>query len=149
MQKYVLAAALGLVLVGCSSGEAAEPAQGNAKGSTTVSVRVAAASATKSEDSLKQAATELDDRLAANDIHGAWGLYSQRCQAEIGDIDSYKILMDLHFKGRHPQIVERTVRVNGAMGQVVSVDKDPAAPAHAMDPRTWTFIDGRWVFDHC
>ena len=71
MRKYVLAAALGLVLVGCSSGESAEPAQAKGKGSTTVAGHVAAASATKSEDSLKQAATELDDRLAANAIQGA------------------------------------------------------------------------------
>ena len=33
--------------------------------------------------------------------------------------------------------------------QVVSIDDDPNAPASAMNPRTWTFIDGRWQFDSC
>jgi hypothetical protein len=51
--------------------------------------------------------------------------------------------------GRKPQYSGVTVRVNGSSGQVVSIDDDPNAPASAMNPRAWTFIDGRWQFDNC
>jgi hypothetical protein len=150
MQKYVLAGALALALVGCSSEEKSEPAPARAQAGATTSVKVATASVDKSEESLKHAAEELDNRIAARDIPGAWNLYSQRCQADMNNsLDSFKMMLDLHFEGRHPQIVDHTVRVQGSMGQVVTIDKDPNAPAHAMNPRTWTFIDGRWLFDNC
>jgi serine/threonine protein kinase, bacterial len=65
----------------------------------------------------------------------------------IGDVDSYKLFLEAFFDGRNPQYSDVTVRVNGSSGQVVSIDNDPNARS-AMNPRTWTFIDGRWQFDN-
>jgi hypothetical protein len=58
-------------------------------------------------------------------------------------------MLELFYAGRTPNYTGWTVRVNGSSGQVVTVDADPSAPASAMNPRTWTLIDGRWQFDNC
>jgi len=79
----------------------------------------------------------------------AYKFYSQRCKAIIGDLEAYKAELDAFFAGRNPQYTSATAQVNGSSGHVVSVDEDPSAPASAMNPRTWTFIDGRWQFDNC
>ncbi|MGF7124536.1 hypothetical protein [Rhodococcus sp. BE178] len=98
---------------------------------------------------LRDAAEALDLAAAAKDADTAWDFYSQRCQAEIGDVESYRRLLDAFYAGREPRPTSWTVRVIGSSGQVVTVDADPNAPAHAMEPRTWTLIDDRWQFDNC
>lgn len=65
------------------------------------------------------------------------------------DVERYRALMEVNFEGRTPQVESITAKVNGSSGQVVTVDTDPNAPADSMNPRTWTFIDGRWQFDNC
>jgi hypothetical protein len=45
-------------------------------------------------------------------------------------------------------ILRRRGGANGSSLQVVSIDDDKNAPASALTPRTWTFIDRRWQFDN-
>lgn len=101
------------------------------------------------EDQLRAAAEALDRSATARDDETAWSFYSQRCKNEIGSIEVYGQILDAFYAGRTPNYTDWTVRVNGSSGQVVTVDSDPSAPASAMNPRTWTFIDGRWQFDSC
>lgn len=102
------------------------------------------------EGDLKAAAVGLNNAISANDAPAAWGYYSQRCQAQLGDsLETFQALMDSHYADRSPKVESVTVRVNGSSAQVVTVDNDPAAPANSMEPKTWTFIDGRWQFDNC
>lgn len=102
------------------------------------------------EDEVRVAAEGLSAALEANDATGAWGYYSQRCKALMGDsVEQYRAMMDIQYSDRNPQVESHTVRVNGSSAQVVTVDSDPAAPADSMNPRTWTFIDDRWQFDNC
>lgn len=79
----------------------------------------------------------------------AWEYYSQRCKDQIGTLENYSTMLDEFFKGRAPQFESVTANVRGSSAQVASIDKDPNAPASAMLPRTWTFIDGTWQFDNC
>ena len=79
----------------------------------------------------------------------AWAHDSQRCKDKIGGLESYSNMLDVFFAGRTPQYVSANAKVSSSSAQVVSMDKDPSAPAAAMQPRTWTFIDGRWQFDNC
>ena len=108
-----------------------------------------AASTESSEDQLRAAAEALDRSATARDDETAWSFYSQRCKNEIGSIEAYGQVLDAFYAVRTPNYTDWTVRVNGSSGQVVTVDADPSAPASAMNPRTWTFIDGRWQFDNC
>jgi len=141
MRKILGLAVIPLALAACSS------EQGSTTETTSV-VRVASSDA-KSEETLKQRAHELDVLAAQRQDSKAWEMYSQRCQAQIGDLHTYSIILDEFFRGRNPNYTGVTVKVNGSSAQVVSTDTDPAAPASGMMPRTWTFIDGQWVFDNC
>lgn len=124
-------------VVGCSSTDS-DPVSEPAK-ATTVS----------QDDQLRESAEQLDKLAVAGDYDAAWEYYSQRCQGIIGNVDTYKILLDAHYKDWNPNPTDWIVRTNGSSAQVVTVDSDPSAPKSAMDPRTWTFIDGRWQFDNC
>ncbi len=102
-----------------------------------------------SKEALEIRAHELDVLASRGDAQAAYAYYSQRCKNEIGELASYEAFLKEWLKGRNPQYSETTARVDGASGRVVSIDNDPNAPASALDPRTWTFIDGRWMFDNC
>ncbi|TQC41781.1 hypothetical protein EEB14_52695 [Rhodococcus sp. WS4] len=115
----------------------------------TAPVSATPAVAADQKTALRDSAEQLDKLAASGDAEAAYEFYSQRCKGKIGTIDTYKILLDLHYKDRDPQPTDWTVKVNGSSGQVVTVDADPNAPADAMNPRTWTYIDGRWQFDNC
>ncbi|MFE4456826.1 hypothetical protein ACFROC_05640 [Nocardia tengchongensis] len=143
MQKHVLVSALALALVGCSSQEAAAPAPATTAAATTV------ATATADPAALRKAAEELDRAATRRDTATAYGFYSQRCKSKIGTEETYGHMLDVFYDHRTPNYTDWVVKVNGSSGQVVTVDSDPSAPASAMDPRTWTFIDGRWQFDNC
>jgi serine/threonine protein kinase, bacterial len=107
------------------------------------------AAAANSKEALEAAAHQLDVLASQGKAADAYEFYSQRCKNIIGDLDSYRAELDVFFEGRNPQYSSATAKVNGSSGQVVSIDDDPSAPASAMNPRTWTFIDGRWQFDNC
>lgn len=100
-------------------------------------------------DELIDSAEDLDRLAAAGKAEAAWDYYSQRCKNVIGGIDSYRATLNYIFKDRDPKYAGVTVRINGSSAQVVTVDESPTAPASSMDPRTWTYIDGRWQFDNC
>lgn len=127
---------------GCSSPEPSPV-------STVVSTSPVPTVAANSKEALESAAHKLDVLASQGKAAEAYEFYSQRCKNIIGDLDSYKIFLESWLEGRNPQYSGVTVKVNGSSGQVVSVDNDPKAPASTMNPRTWTFIDGRWQFDNC
>ncbi|WP_139794586.1 hypothetical protein [Prescottella equi] len=138
------------VLTACSS-DSEEPKAAlvpdNSTSATTNTVVDAPASSP--EDQLRETAKDLELGIIGGDPARAWSHYSQRCKNAIGDLDTYRSMMEVFYKDRNPQPTEWIARVNGSSGQVVTVDADPDAPAHSMEPRTWTFIDGRWQFDNC
>lgn len=98
---------------------------------------------------LEHASELLNDRILAGDADGAWKHYSKRCRDIIGSIEIYKMMLDVKYSERQPEIVDRTVKVEGSSGQVVSLDADPNAPSWSAKPRTWTYIDDRWQYDNC
>ena len=103
-----------------------------------------------SKETLETRAHQLDLLASQGDAAAAYNFYSQRCKNIIGDLDSYKAVLTEWLRGRSPQYSNNvTAKVNGSSAQVVSIDSDPNAPANAMTPRTWTFIDGQWQFDNC
>jgi serine/threonine-protein kinase len=102
-----------------------------------------------SREAVERSAHELDVLASNRQDSKAWEFYSQRCKNIIGSLENYSRELDLFFRGRSPHYESATARVNGSSAQVVSIDNDPSAPASAMQPRTWTFIDGRWQFDNC
>lgn len=102
-----------------------------------------------SKEALESAAHQLDVLATQRDASAAYEFYSQRCKSIIGDLDSYRAFLAAWLEGRNPQYSGVVVKVNGSSGQVVSIDDDPNAPVSTMNPRTWTFIDGRWQFDNC
>ena len=147
---YASIAAATFVLVACSP-STVESTQ-DAQASTVRSVPEVLDPATTQTDpasELRRAAEQLDRSATARDLETAWSFYSQRCKNEIGSIEAYGAVLDSFYRGRTPNYTDWTVRVNGSSGQVVTIDSDPSAPASAMNPRTWTFIDGRWQFDNC
>jgi outer membrane murein-binding lipoprotein Lpp len=95
----------------------------------------------QSKEALERSAHELDVRAARREDARAWEYYSQRCKDQIGSLENYSTVLDEFFKGRAPQFGGVTANVRGSSAQVVSIDKDPNAPASAILPRTWTFID--------
>lgn len=105
--------------------------------------------APNSKEALEAAAHRLDMLAAQGDAAGAYALYSQRCKLIIGNLEDFRSILEIFFKDRNPKYVSATANINGSHGQVVSIDEDPSAPADSMNPRTWTFIDGRWQFDNC
>ena len=129
--------------VGCSPSDA-----GSANATIAASATTTVA-APNSKEALESAAHQLDLLASQGNASAAYEFYSQRCKNIIGDVESYKAFLAAWLEGRKPQYSGVTVRVNGSSGQVVSIDDDPNAPASAMNPRTWTFIDGRWQFDNC
>lgn len=154
MRIVATAVSLCLVLAGCSTGSNDSPSTPVATqpSSTEISPETpgSEALAPTPEDEVRVAAEGLSAALEANDATGAWGYYSQRCKALMGDsVEQYRAMMDIQYSDRNPQVESHTVRVNGSSAQVVTVDPDPAAPADSMNPRTWTFIDDRWQFDNC
>jgi serine/threonine-protein kinase len=124
-----------MVAVGCSS--------------DTNGARAPSQPSPRSKEAVERSAHELDVLAASRQDAKAWAYYSQRCKDKIGSLNNYSNLLDVFFKGRTPKYESATARVNETSAQVVSIDKDPSAPASAMQPRTWTFIDGRWQFDNC
>ncbi len=108
-----------------------------------------AAPAANSKEALEIRAHQLDVLASQGDANAAYRFYSRRCKNIIGNLDSYKAFLTEWLKGRNPQYLDVTVKVNGSSGQVVSIDNDPNYPPSSMDPRTWTFIDGEWQFDNC
>ncbi|MFI6865347.1 hypothetical protein [Nocardia sp. NPDC050406] len=135
------ALALG-ILTGCSSTDSETARQDGTS---------AALADPQSEEALKQAAHTLNVLAAQRNYTNAWAYYTKRCQDKIGSLEAYKSFMDLWLEDRHPQYDRDgvSVRITGTSAQVVTVDKDPAAPAHTDDPRTWTFTDNHWLFDNC
>ncbi|WP_200171098.1 hypothetical protein [Tomitella cavernea] len=101
------------------------------------------------EEELIRSAEDLDHLAADGEAEAAWAYYSQRCKDLIGGLSSYRALLNHIFKDRTPEYGGVTVRIDGSSAQVVTVDNSPTAPAGSMDPRTWTYIDGRWQFDNC
>lgn len=150
--RYLLATAafaVTTVLTACStSGEVSGGADEPARAATTVQPAVAVDEASP-EEQLRAAAKELELGIVGGDAATAWKHYSQRCRNIIGGLDAYESLMEIYYQGREPKPTDWVVKVNGSSGQVVTVDADPGAPASALNPRTWTFIDGRWQFDNC
>jgi hypothetical protein len=144
-------------LSACSSGTDAKSAGGaQASSPNLVTSQPAASTAEPSPSTAEtsegqlRAAAEMLDRAATNrDLETAWSFYSQRCKYDIGSVEVFGHILDSFYAGRTPKYTDWTVRVNGSSGQVVTVDSDPNAPASVMNPRTWTFIDGRWQFDNC
>ncbi|WP_280350369.1 hypothetical protein [Nocardia abscessus] len=130
-----------LGLVGCS--EESTTAQ------TAPETTTQAAVDGPTEAGLRQAADSLNAAITRRDAATAWGHYSQRCQSLVGSQRVYEIMLENEYKGRNPSSTVAKVTVNGASGQVVSVDSDPAAPASSSAARTWTFISGKWQFDAC
>lgn len=102
------------------------------------------------EKDLERSAVELNDALAAGDAETAWGYYSSRCKQWVGNsLIQYRSLMREAYEGRSPDIESVSVSVNGSAGQVITIDNDPAAPPDSMRPKTWSLIDGKWVYDNC
>lgn len=151
----VMAATAAVIVAGCSNGADADPSPAgrgaavSAENSSQTVTAPTGPAAPSRGDRLIAAATDLNHRAANGDYRKAWQYYSQRCKNIIGGLESYGYQMDYLFKDRDPEWAGVTVRINGSSAQVVSVDKSATAPAGAMDPRTWTFIDGRWQFDNC
>lgn len=145
-----VALAAAAVLTACSSDFEEPKAVLVPDGSTSATTNtVADAPASSPEDQLRETAKDLELGIIGGDAARAWSHYSQRCKNAIGDLDIYRSMMEVFYKDRNPQPTKWIARVNGSSGQVVTVDADPDAPAHSMEPRTWTFIDGRWQFDNC
>lgn len=132
------------VVSGCSGSPSASKSDTPAAAPST-----SAAPAPNSKEALENRAHQLDLLATQGDAAAAWEFYSQRCKNIIGNLESYKMFLNQWRQGRNPQYGGVTVKVNGSSAQVVSVDNDPNAPASAMQPRTWTFIDGQWQFDNC
>jgi hypothetical protein len=124
-----------LAVVGCSSGANSESAGSQPR--------------PQSKEAVERSAHELDAIAASRQDAKAWAYYSQRCKDKIGSLENYSNLLDVFFEGRAPRYESATAQVNGSSAQVVPIDKDPKAPASAVQPRRWTFIDGRWQFDNC
>ncbi|MFT4043181.1 MAG: hypothetical protein QM673_08470 [Gordonia sp. (in: high G+C Gram-positive bacteria)] len=146
----VVAVIVGCLVAGCTSGTGAG-GEDSAIGLTAAETTHPSASsvAPNSKEALESAAHQLDLFASEGNAEAAYGFYSQRCKNIIGSIDSYKSFLNVWRYGRNPRYTGVTSRVNGSSAQVVSIDEDPSAPADAMNPRTWTFIDGRWQFDNC
>lgn len=147
MKRAALICALLLVggVSGCSATDSATKTETPAAAPATTTTTPAP----NSKEALEDRAHQLDLLASKGDAAAAWEFYSQRCKNIIGNLDSYKTLLNQWREGRNPQYGGVTARVNGSSAQVVSVDNDPNAPASSMDPRTWTFIDGQWQFDNC
>ncbi|UNQ40225.1 hypothetical protein MPC38_02875 [Prescottella equi] len=151
--RYMIGAAVlaaTAALTACSS-DSEEPEAVLVPGNTTSATTetVADTPASSPEDQLRETSQDLELGIIGGDAARAWSHYSQRCKNAIGDLDTYKSMMEVFYEDRNPQPTDWIVRVTGSSGQVVTVDADPNAPAHSMEPRTWTFIDGRWQFDNC
>lgn len=145
---YVLCAVLlAAGATGCTSNDQA--GSGSAAEPGDAATTAAAAPEPNSKEALEARAQELDQLASEGKATEAYAFYSQRCKNIIGDLESYTMLLDEWRKGRNFQFGGVTVKVNGSSAQVVTVDNDPNAPASSMDPRTWTFIDGKWQFDNC
>lgn len=147
MAKPIVLIFSGLVAagaIGCSTSTST-----NAPASPAATAATTTAPPANSKEALEARAHQLDILASQGDAAAAYEFYSQRCKNIIGNLDSYKAFLTEWRKGRNPQYEGVTARVNGSSAQVVSVDNDPDAPASAMDPRTWTFIDGQWQFDNC
>ncbi|GAB4584459.1 hypothetical protein [Nocardia sp. IFM 10818] len=143
-----IAASLLFGVIGCSEDSEATPTPVG----QTVSAQPTTTKATpdpKSEEVLKQRADTFNGLTVAKDWDGLWNFYSQRCQAKAGNVDTLRSMAEIALAGRTPQPNPVTVRISGSAAQVVTVDNDPNAPADSMKPRTWTFIDGAWMFDNC
>lgn len=133
--------------VACESGE--NDATGQSRPMPTSAQAVTTSVAPNSKEALEEAAHRLDLLASEGDAEAAYDYYSQRCKGIIGSLDDYKAFLTVWLKGRNPQYTSATAKVNGSSGQVVSIDEDPGSPSSSMNPRTWTFIDGRWQFDNC
>jgi hypothetical protein len=142
---------LGACASGTESGSThgAQPSGSDPTSAQAAASTQAGATSETPEGRLRAAAEELDRTATARDLETAWSFYSQRCKNDIGSVEAFGHLLDAFYDGRTPNYTDWTVRVNGSSGQVVTVDSDPSAPPSAMNPRTWTFIDGRWQFDNC
>ena len=139
----VVGAAVAVLSVTACSSSAGDSPQ------VTVAASATPAVTADQKTALRDSAAQLDTLAASGNAEAAYEFYSQRCKGMIGTVDTYKILLDLHYKDRNPQPMDWAVKINGSSGQVVTVDADPNAPTDAMNPRTWTYIDGRRQFDNC
>jgi serine/threonine protein kinase, bacterial len=128
---------------GCSPSDSIK--DGNADGVSSASPSVGP----NSKEALQSVAHELDVLASQGKAAEAYQFYSQRCKNIIGDLNSFKAFLAVWLEGRDPRYSGVTVKINGSSAQVVSIDDDPNAPVDSMNPRTWTFIDGRWRFDNC
>lgn len=148
--RYLLATAAVAATTVLSACSTSDDVSVGADDSTPVPTTVQPASVEASpEEQLVATARELELGIIGGDAATAWKHYSQRCRNIIGDLDTYESLMEINYQDRDPKPTDWIAEVDGSSGQVVTVDSDPNAPASAMNPRTWTFIDGRWQFDNC
>ena len=148
MRHLAITAVIGsaVLLTACSGEDTAPAVEPASSGSQLATTTPASDTA---EDALLSAAENLDRALIEGDLETAWDHYSRRCQEQLDSIEVFRAMYDINYEGRNPQITDRTARVDGSYGQVVTVDADPAASADSMNPRTWTLIDGQWRFDNC
>lgn len=121
-----LLAATTLLLGGCSPHVVAEP----------------------SEDDVEIQAHRQDVLAAVRDDAEAWQFFSIRCQERIGSVANYSKILDAAFAGRKPDYEVAIAHAEGKYARVVSVDRDPNAPASALRPRMWKW-QGVWKLDSC
>ncbi|MBA4858358.1 hypothetical protein [Nocardia farcinica] len=102
------------------------------------------------EESLRTAAEQMTEALAAGDYPGAYQFRSARCRLTLGQ-DAYVEEMTQRYAGRDLKAAEPeiTVTVTGTTGRVTVRHTDARASEDESAPATWTFVDGSWRYDTC
>ncbi|MEV0947277.1 hypothetical protein [Rhodococcus sp. NPDC049939] len=106
------------------------------------------------EGDLREAARQLDLSVVAMDRDTMWDFYTQRCKAEVGGREEWDLVVDFVFAAvdginEEPQPIDWIASVDGTSGQVITVDANSNGPYYSLEPRPWTFIDGKWQYDNC
>ncbi|HJP61066.1 MAG TPA: hypothetical protein VJ865_13755 [Gemmatimonadaceae bacterium] len=146
VRKAVVAVAIVVVAGGCSNVSGASTPQ-----TVTVEATAQAAAAAESVDPASEAALQatLDAEyklLQAADWAGTFDYLSPRCQLQ-GSREDYARSMEDGYEGRDFSGPQQTlITMNGPVATVVFKSYDGKGK---MQPSTWTFINGKWVYDNC
>lgn len=144
---------LAMFVAGCGSSTADSVDRHTAGASAPTSAVAAAPDTTEAEtsDPMSEAALRetLDQQYAAvqrSDWLGAYTFYSPRCQLKWSK-DQVVSALDAQYSDRDfTGEAEYLISMNGPVATVVIKSSDSKAD---MMPRTWSFINGSWVYDAC
>ncbi|MFE5699998.1 hypothetical protein [Rhodococcus koreensis] len=144
--KAAVAVAIVMIAGGCSSDSGASTPQ-----TVTVEATTQAAAPAESVDPASEAALQatLDAEyklIQAADWAGTFDNLSPRCQLQ-GNREDYANSLEAAYEGRDFSGPQQTlITMNGPVATVVFKSYDGKGK---MQPSTWTFMNGKWVFDSC